>query len=348
MDHLVTACKWFMLLAPTIYWLLSVYANGSLRNLAADVIKIDVPIVLAQFLCRVLCEQQNNASWGDSVEGTSYGILPISYVLKLPWSLTIRQHAETAFSKTSTYLAAHFDELATNDSSKPTTPRWQRWPSSLANFFKDSRQQPWHWLFMKQQFIQAVSRNSPAFEDLEKYLLAHMSNNGEGTSMIEAGHRSPGTIKSPTMIGSVGPVPTARVVHMHSPSFVLFCCLISTISSHCLAWMEQRYLAREMCLHHATFYRQYNNYDSMRRDDAEGNLNSLHFHEFTGENEQSLYYQLTVEDGRREIPLKKAKGFLMKVAGVERAIMQVCWGTLSSSLEKDIYAALDIASKMQR
>lgn len=50
------------------------------------------------------------------------------------------------------------------------------------------------------------------------------------------------------------------------------------------------------------------------RDDAEGNLNSLHFPEFTSGD----------EDGEREAALEKAKGLLMEVAGLGRVIMQVC------------------------
>lgn len=104
-----------MLLASALYRLLSVCAGGSLSNLAADAIKTDVPIVLAQVLGRVLCGQRDNGSWGDSVERTSYAALLMPYALKLPWPLTIRQHVENAFFKAKTYLAAHFDERATGD-----------------------------------------------------------------------------------------------------------------------------------------------------------------------------------------------------------------------------------------
>lgn len=172
-----------MLLALTLYWLLSVYANDSLKNLAAEVIKIDVPIVLIQHLCRVLCEHQNDVSWANLAERTSYRALLISYTLKLPWVLTIRQ-PETAFSKTNTCSAAHFDEQAAG-------------------------------------------------------------------------------------------------------------------GSH-LASINQRYLAREMCLDFATLCRQYNDYESMGRDDVESNLSGLHFDESTGGNEQNMSFQLTVEDGRRD------------------------------------------------
>jgi hypothetical protein len=108
-----------MLLASALHRLLSVYAsvyaNGSLRYPAAGVIKADVPIVVVQLLSRVLCGQQDNASWEDTVEINSHGALLVWYAFKLPCPLSITQHAKTAFFKANTYLAAHFDERATGD-----------------------------------------------------------------------------------------------------------------------------------------------------------------------------------------------------------------------------------------
>lgn len=130
--------------------------------------------------------------------------------------------------------------------------------------------------------------------------------------------------------------------------------------------MEQRYLARELCLHLATLCRQYNDYGSAVRDDAEGNLNSLHFPEFAiGGDGQSLEVEQAVQNGGREAALEEAKGVLMRVAELERAMMQVCWEALSASLDAgirgkmkafidvtdlfgQIYVARDIASRMQR
>ncbi|KAL7912258.1 Ent-kaurene synthase [Trichoderma velutinum] len=547
----------YMLLASALYRLLRVYANGSLRNLAADVIKIDVPIVLVQLLSRVLCGQQNNGSWGDSVERTSYATLLVSYALKLPWPLTIRQHAETAFFKANAYLAAHFDERATGDylwiekvtyklptlaeayclAALNSTVQGQSWTPEVeqifkidnvktakmgqffsqlpllqrlsaatvalaiheaamyssrlrqvrldiflrddmpmsadkylayipiawttvnaANGFGMSGNEMWEMMvismlnYQVDEYMESVvarldestsqalttiiateirkssdsevathlslhsdpfqqtvpsppssdcdsPRSSPAFADvaevlaqyighvkrhpallqspetaqlrvmqeLEKFLLAHMAHNADNAQRREhqyGGGREP--VAWHDQVPYYDWVRTTGANDTSCPySFAFFCCLISTSGSHCLASMEQRYLAREMCLHLATLCRQYNDYGSAMRDDAEGNLNSLHFPEFTVGDEQSLSLQQTVEDSGREAPLEKAKEFLMKVADLERVMMQVCWGALSSSLDKDvraklkvfidvtdlfgqIYVARDIASKMQR
>ncbi|KAL7928807.1 Ent-kaurene synthase [Trichoderma chlorosporum] len=546
-----------MLLASALYRLLSVHASGSLSNLAADVIKKDVPIVLVQLLSRVLCGQQDNGSWGDSVERTSYGTLMISYALKLPWPHTIRQHAEAAFIKAKEYLAAHFDERATGDylwiekvtyklptlaeayclAALNSSSKGQSWTSEVEQIFKTdnikmakmaqffgqlpllqglsaaamalavheaamyssrlkevrldiflrdempmsvdkylayipiawttvnaangfglSGVEMWEMMvismlnYQVDEYMESVvsrldeptsrvlgtiiaaevrknnepglaahlslhsdtfqstvpspppsdcdsPRSSPAFADvaevlskyighvkthpallqnpetaqlrvmqeLEKFLLAHMAHNADNAQRREhqlGGGQAP--VDWHNQVPYYDWVRTTGANDTSCPySFAFFCCLISTGGSHCLASMEQKYLAREMCLHLATLCRQYNDYGSAMRDDAEGNLNSLHFPEFTCEGEQNLSLQTTAEGGARETPLEKAKECLMKVAGIERAMMQVCWGALSSSLDQDartklkafidvtdlfgqIYVARDIASKMQR
>lgn len=104
-----------MLLASALCQLLRVYDHHSRKDIAADVIKIDAPIILVQVLSRTLCRQQVNGSWEDSVEKTSYATILISDALKLPWRLPIRQHAEAAFSKAKTYLASRSGQWGTGD-----------------------------------------------------------------------------------------------------------------------------------------------------------------------------------------------------------------------------------------
>ncbi|KAI0534240.1 hypothetical protein GGR58DRAFT_520551 [Xylaria digitata] len=545
----------YMLLASALCQLLSVYAHGSLRNFAKDVIKTDIPIILVQLLSRALFKQQGNGSWGGSVERTSYGVLMISYVLRLPWPFLVRQHAEAAVLKAKTYLEAHSEEWATGDylwiekvtyklptvaeayclAAMNSSVKEQSWTSEvkqlletydtkmkkMANFFghlpllqglseatmafaiheaamyssrlkqvrldvfpRDdmamsadkyleyipiawtttnaadgftlSGDELWEMMvismlnYQADEYMESVVarlaepssqvlgrmigteiRNgepglvthsslhsatfqptvsspsqsdcgsppeSSAFADvtevlskyirhvkqhpallqspetaqlrvmqeLEKFLLAHLAHNADNAQQRE--HQNG---EGQVLVGWHDQLPyydwvrTTGANDTSCPySFAFFCCLISTSGSHCLASMEQRYLAREMCLHLATLCRQYNDYGSVMRDNAEGNLNSLHFPEFTDRDEQTLSSQMTAEnDG--EDSLEKAKGLLMKVAGMERAFMQVCWEALSPSLDKDvrtklkafidvtdlfgqIYMARDIASKARR
>ncbi|ETS04533.1 Ent-kaurene synthase [Trichoderma reesei RUT C-30] len=560
-DHLQD--KWnlaaeytYMLLASALYRLLSVYAGGSLRCLAAELIKIDVPIVLVQLLSRAIFRQQHNGSWGDSIERTSYATLLLSYALKLPWPLAIRQHAEAALFKAKTYLAAHYDQRANGDylwiekvtyrlptlaeayylAALNSSPKEHPWtleieqiffktdntktkkmaqffsrlpllrglsaaPMALAvheaavyasrlegvrldiflrddmpmstdkylayipiawttinaaNGYALSGDEMWEMMvismlnYQVDEYMESVvaylddensqalatiigaeirsrepglavhsslhptssfdatvpsppasdcssSDSSPSLTDvaevlskyikhikqspillqspetaqlrvlqeLEKFLLAHMAHNADNNNNNNNSrrrnqehhhHHRPGGQASPidwhNQIPYYDWVRTTGANDTSCPySFAFFCCLISPSGSHCLASMEQRYLARELCLHLATLCRQYNDYGSAVRDDAEGNLNSLHFPEFAiGGDGQSL---------------EEAKGVLMRVAELERAMMQVCWEALSASLDAgirgkmkafidvtdlfgQIYVARDIASRMQR
>ncbi|RWA06352.1 hypothetical protein EKO27_g8753 [Xylaria grammica] len=66
-----------------------------------------------------------------------------------------------------------------------------------------------------------------------------------------------------------------------SPStFLLFCCLAAPTGEPFFVGARQNYLADALSQHLAALCRQYNDYGSARRDQAEGNLNSLNFPEF--------------------------------------------------------------------
>ncbi|KAI1170438.1 Ent-kaurene synthase [Nemania sp. FL0916] len=542
----VTAEHTCMLLTYAMYQLLRVYAQGSLRNVSVDVIETEVPIILIQLLGRTLSEHKGNGSWGDSVERTSFGVLLISYALKLPWPSSIRGHAKAAFFQAKAYLEAHSNEGATGDliwinkvtyrlptlaetyclAAINSSIEEQSWTpeveqifgmdankmNKLASFFgrlpllqnlleatmtfaiheaamyfkrlkqvrldifpRDdmavstdkylqyipvawttinatngfilSGDEMWEMIVLSMLNYQAdeymesvVARlaetssqdlaamiksevrngepeaktqvvSSPIkpdrdlsptpsdFEDiaivvskyirhvklhpalmqspksaqihvtqeLEKFLLAHMAHNSDSARLRK--HRQS---QGSALVDWHDQVPYydwARTTGANDTScpysFAFFCCLISSDESHCLVSMEQKYLAREMCLHLATLCRQYNDFGSARRDDQEDNLNSLHFPEFTDEDGRGMSCQKTAENTGREDYLEKANVLLMKVAGIERALMQVCWDALSSGLNKEvraklkafiditdlfgqIYVARDIASKVKR
>lgn len=177
-------------------------------------------------------------------------------------------------------------------------------------------------------------------ESAQKFLLAHIAHNADNARLKDQQQGSQAPLGKQDSMPYYDWVRTTGVNDTSCPySFAFFCCLISGSGSHCLASMDQKYLAREMCSHLAALCRQYNDYGSATRDDAEGNLNSLHFSEFTEEDEQSLSSLVTAEaseDGVRGHGLQKAKRLLMKVAGIERTCMQVCWDGLSPSLDEGL------------
>ncbi|PHH92132.1 hypothetical protein CDD83_8805 [Cordyceps sp. RAO-2017] len=207
-------------------------------------------------------------------------------------------------------------------------------------------------------------------QEFEKFLLAHMAHNSDSARWREQQQQG-----SQAPVGKQGPMPyydwvrTTGADDTSCPySFAFFCCLISGSGPHCLASADQKYLAREMCLHLAVLCRQYNDHGSAARDDAEGNLNSLHFSEFTDRDEERPHTPVTSDvagGGTGTSSLDTAKRLLMKMADIERACMQVCWEALSRSLDKDtrakvktfidltdlfgqIYVARDIASKIPK
>ncbi|TFB00207.1 Copalyl diphosphate synthase [Trichoderma ghanense] len=542
----------YMLLASALCRLLSVYAGGLLRDVATEAIKVDVPIVLVQLLVRALSGQQDNGSWGDSVERTSYATLLLSYALKLPWPLAVRKHAEAALITAKAYLVSRSDERAVGDylwiekvtyklptlaeayylAALKSSPKELSWTLEVEQVFKTdnvkmnkmaqffsrlpllqdlseaamalavqeaamyasrlegvrldiflrddmpmsadkylayipiawttinavngfalSGDEMWEMMvismlnYQVDEYMESVVahldeptsqalgtiigaeirssepnlaihtslhsasiqttvpsppasdcsssndsssslmdvaevlskyirhvKTSPiilqspepaqlrVMQELEKFLLAHMAHNADNAHRREH-QQNRGGASWHDQVPYYDWVRTTGANDTSCPySFAFFCCLISPGGSHCLASMEQRYLAREMCLHLATLCRQYNDYGSVMRDDAEGNLNSLHFPEFADGGGQCLDFQRTVG---REAAVEEAKGVLMKVAGLERAMMQVCWEALSASLDEgvrgrlkafidvtdlfgQIYVARDIASRMQR
>ncbi|KAI0099185.1 Copalyl diphosphate synthase [Nemania sp. FL0031] len=63
-------------------------------------------------------------------------------------------------------------------------------------------------------------------------------------------------------------------------------CLLSSSMANggdCFGTMGEKYLGADVCRHLATMCRMYNDYGSVSRDQAEGNLNSLNFTEFDNE-----------------------------------------------------------------
>ncbi|KAH8645693.1 hypothetical protein BX600DRAFT_484952 [Xylariales sp. PMI_506] len=207
-------------------------------------------------------------------------------------------------------------------------------------------------------------------QELDKYLLAHILHNEENVRLKEQknGSQAPAGMQDPMPYYDW--VHTTGAIDTSCPStFAFFCCLISESGFHCLSSMDQKYAAREMCLHLATLCRQYNDYGSAERDEAEDNLNSLNFSEFAEEdndqNPSSLRTMKAADEVSREKSLEKAKRLLMMVAGVERACVEACWKLLAPSLDEvsrtkmktfidvtdlfgQIYVERDIGSRLQK
>ena len=78
-------------------------------------------------------------------------------------------------------------------------------------------------------------------------------------------------------------VRTTSADHTSCPySFSFVSCLLSAMNGgrECFSTVSEKYLASAMCRHLATMCRMYNDFGSVARDKAEGNLNSVNFPEF--------------------------------------------------------------------
>ncbi|KAH8158312.1 hypothetical protein CIB48_g9932 [Xylaria polymorpha] len=289
---------------------------------------------------------------------------PSSHALSIMIGTVIRNGGRSLITHSSSHLATILPTVSSPPQcccdSPPTSPVFTDVAEVLSKYIRHVKQHP------------AVLQSPEAarlrvMQELEKFLLAHMEHNADNARLREHKHGGgQAQINSHDQVPYYDWVRTTGANDTSCPySFAFFCCLISTSGSHCLASVEQRYIARELCLHLATLCRQYNDYGSALRDDAEGNLNSLHFPDFMDKTECSLSPQVTVRDGGKHTSVEEAKGLLMKVAEIERVFMQVCWEALSSSFDKSIrnklkifidvtdlfgqiYVARDIASKVQR
>lgn len=168
-------------------------------------------------------------------------------------------------------------------------------------------------------------------------------------------------------------VHTTSADHTSCPySFELFTCLISTSpgdGDECLRPNDYgqddcfssspltRYLSSDVCRHLATLCRQYNDYGSVRRDSAEGNLNSIDFPEFHREcshvGEYNVDAQEKADSSCRKVDESRGLGAdpemmnhrraeLMKVADYERQCLDLALGQLKHLLDQRTNLALQV------
>lgn len=130
------------------------------------------------------------------------------------------------------------------------------------------------------QSLQAAStwnRESTKHE-LQKFLHAHVTQSLDNTRFAQNGE-----VYSDSTETFFQWVRTTSADHTSCPySFWFVSCLLSTMDGgrDCFSTVAEKYFASDMCRHLATMCRMYNDYGSVARDKAEGNLNSVNFPEF--------------------------------------------------------------------
>lgn len=80
----------WMLLTNALVRVLEQYSAGQLQQLPIDLIRGRIPLCLSQILPQTLAGQQDNGSWGGSIETSAYSVLILAQCLSLPWATDIR------------------------------------------------------------------------------------------------------------------------------------------------------------------------------------------------------------------------------------------------------------------
>ena len=126
-------------------------------------------------------------------------------------------------------------------------------------------------------------------------------------------------------------VRTTSADHTSCPfAFIFYLCLISPPYTDPFPSPRSTYVAQDLCHHLATMCRQYNDFGSVVRDAAEGNLNSLNFPEFHQQSDKEVEGKGKGEEFGAESDEKEVmKKDLMWIAEYERGLLRVAMETLT-------------------
>ncbi|KAL8688487.1 MAG: hypothetical protein Q9218_005617 [Villophora microphyllina] len=183
--------------------------------------------------------------------------------------------------------------------------------------------------------------------EVEEFLLAHVQ-------QLEYNQRR----SSETSNGTGYPPKTQRnyfdwvrstsADHTSCPySFVFWTCLISKPGRSCFANVKAKYLAQDMSRHLATMCRQYNDYGSIARNRAEGNLNSIDLKDF--QSGCTPDYQETGSSGDGEpggqkhgeaLEMDRRKEDLFWLAEYERRCIDLSLAELAKECSEETMAAV--------
>ncbi|KAL8941934.1 MAG: hypothetical protein Q9216_001962 [Gyalolechia sp. 2 TL-2023] len=242
-----------------------------------------------------------------------------------------------------------------------------------------------------------VKHSSPSdqkalISELQLFLHAHLTQIEDNARFASQPSRPSNTSSSITPYTSPKTsyfswVHTTSATHTSCPySFAYLSCLLggaaninraaasgnpTTTTTDCFPGAKQKYYAQALCRHLATMCRQYNDYGSVARDRAEGNLNSVNFPEFHPSTEEGgssavdLAAAAADSGGKGDDEIKAA---VLELAEFERKGVVLAKERLNGELERDkmgavreavgvfvdvtdlygqIYVARDIASRMK-
>ncbi|RAK90792.1 terpenoid cyclases/Protein prenyltransferase [Aspergillus costaricaensis CBS 115574] len=103
----------FMLLSSAFVEALWQYDSGELRHVGTHVLVREIAMCLCQILSRTLSQQSANGSWDDSLEVTSYGVLTLSQLERLPFGLSLSKDIlQKAINRGREYIRSHQHDIA--------------------------------------------------------------------------------------------------------------------------------------------------------------------------------------------------------------------------------------------
>ena len=101
----------FMLLSSAFVRLLQQYGAGQLPGISEKSVVINVALCLCQILSQTLAQQSSDGSWENSLEVTSYCVLTMAQLTRLPFEGTFKDiQLHTAISRGQQYIIAHKDD----------------------------------------------------------------------------------------------------------------------------------------------------------------------------------------------------------------------------------------------
>lgn len=204
--------------------------------------------------------------------------------------------------------------------------------------------------------------------ELRTFLQAHVAQNQDNSSFQKLLHPNGGAVQAYASATDTffHWVRTTSADHTSCPySFSFVSCLLSAFlvnGRECFPSVEEKYLAAATCRHLATMCRMYNDYGSIVRDAAEGNVNSINFPEYhqpisggsvtIDQQKRALfdlaqYERACLDDALRRLQdIPRSTGDLA-VDGVKDRQMAI-WKMFCdvTDLYGQIYVVRDIASRM--
>ncbi|KAI0395444.1 ent-kaurene synthase [Xylariaceae sp. FL0594] len=202
--------------------------------------------------------------------------------------------------------------------------------------------------FTSQMFGHPAVRQSPEgvrrqfHRKLTQCMLAHIDHEEDNRRFAAQRRRTPSRLEKAiyesAQLSYYDWVQEVSSRDIQSPSiFLFFCCLLAPAGQSFFVGVRQNYFAEALSQHLAALCRQYNDYGSASRDEAEGNLNSLNFPEFSQSGDElqrqdkAAKASQTADSYIRDKAAMKAD--LLQIAEYERE----CLNSVSEKLRNELY-----------